>query len=141
METCILKSGDGALLKRSQAWVRPHLDLSLDRCEELIGNLQNCFVIALVDRQPVGLAVAYLLERFDCRKLFLYEIDTHPDHLRRGAATAMLAALKDHGRLRGLEEIFVITNEGNAAAMGLYAKTGGVRPADDDVVFAYDFSR
>jgi ribosomal protein S18 acetylase RimI-like enzyme len=141
MDIRVLEPGDGVLLQCAQAWARPHLDLSVGRCEELIGQPQNCFVAALMDGEPVGLAVGYILERFDCNKLFLYEIDTHPDRLRRGAASGMLETLKDHCRRRGLEEIFVVTNEGNAAAMGLYAKTGGKRPAKDDVVFVYDFTR
>ena len=50
----------------------------------------------------------------------------------------MLAALKAHGAQSGWDEMFVFTNDGNAAGMALYKRAGGVRPNPDDVMFDFE---
>jgi hypothetical protein len=50
----------------------------------------------------------------------------------------MIEALKAMGKAGRWDEMFVLTNAGNAAAVALYASAGGVRPPPDDVVM-FDF--
>jgi len=53
---------------------------------------------------------------------------THPDHLRRGAATALLERIIDEARARGLKTLSLETGSGPAfePALALYRKRGFV---------------
>ena len=53
-------------------------------------------------------------------------------------ARALIDELKRLGRERGCAAIWVLTDEENAAAMGLYAGTGGTWNGDRQVMFEYD---
>ena len=51
-------------------------------------------------------------------------IATHPDHRKRGLATAVLHALLEEARRRGLTFVTLEVRESNAAAIALYEKNG-----------------
>ncbi len=96
-------------------------------------------LVAYDDMQPAGFVRAHALAQLDTPKLqmFLYEIGVDPAFQRRGIARALIAALEAICREHEFEEMFVITNASNHAAMELYRSTGGHREAGDDVVFVY----
>lgn len=56
--------------------------------------------------------------------LFINEVGTHEDHLRRGHAQAVVQALIDHGRAMGCQGIWLATEVDNAPARGLYRRLG-----------------
>ena len=56
-----------------------------------------------------------------------------------GAGRALIDELDAICRERGAQEMFVITNESNVAAMHLYESTGVRRQSRDDVVFVYSY--
>jgi ribosomal protein S18 acetylase RimI-like enzyme len=95
-------------------------------------------LVALDAGEVVAFIYGHVLRRFEATSLFIYSVDTTPAHQRRGLAKAMLARLAEEGRAGRWDEMFVLTNHSNAAAMALYASAGGVRPAPDDVVM-FDF--
>ncbi len=95
-------------------------------------------VVAIEDGQVVGFTYGHVLRRFEATSFFIYSVDTAPAWQRRGIAKAMLAALDAEGRTSRWDEMFVLTNAGNAAAMALYKSAGGVSPPPDDVVM-FDF--
>ena len=72
-------------------------------------------------------------------RLFVYEVGVEPDARRRGVATELLRELERIARARGIRNGFVLTNESNEAAMGLYRSLGGVRPSSDDVLFDFEY--
>jgi len=59
---------------------------------------------------------------------------------RQGVASALLKELAEIARARGIATGFVLTSAANAAAMRLYESVGGVRPADDDVMWDFEWS-
>jgi ribosomal protein S18 acetylase RimI-like enzyme len=95
-------------------------------------------LIALDAGEVVAFIYGHILRRFEATSLFIYSVDTTPTHQRQGIAKAMLQALAEEGRTGRWDEMFVLTNRSNAAAMALYAGAGGVRPPPDDVVM-FDF--
>jgi ribosomal protein S18 acetylase RimI-like enzyme len=56
--------------------------------------------------------------------LGIYEVATRPDARRRGAATAVLAALAAWGVARGARRAYMLVTEENTAAHALYARLG-----------------
>ena len=136
----ILEKNDGAILQNILKWSRPSATVSLRRCEQLLAQPDNCLIAAMIDNIPVGLIVAYVIQRFRGDVMFLYEIDVHPEHRRKAIARKLIEALKETCRTRKLKEIFVITEQSNVAAMRLYQKTGGHRPHADEAMFLYDLS-
>lgn len=98
--------------------------------------------VALTARgRPVALAYGYELAgvKSAARGFLLYEIDTLPAFRRRGAARAILDAMKAACRARGVSGAWVLTNASNAPAMALYRSAGGVRRNPDDVMFTWRF--
>jgi ribosomal protein S18 acetylase RimI-like enzyme len=96
-------------------------------------------IVALADAgEVVAFIYGHILRRFEATSLFIYSVDTTPTHQRQGIAKAMLQALAAEGRTGRWDEMFVLTNRSNVAAMALYASAGGIVPEPDDVVM-FDF--
>ncbi|MGZ8629821.1 MAG: GNAT family N-acetyltransferase [Actinomycetota bacterium] len=73
-------------------------------------------------------------------ELFLNEIGVIERLRRVGAGLALLDELELLGKELGCETIWVLTDEGNAAAMGMYAKAGGTWNGERHVMFEYDLT-
>ncbi len=131
---------DAALLVLDRLGDTPPLLASV---HTFLASGHNYLVVGYLDGAPEGFAIAYLLPYIDGRgpMLFLWEIGVHEAAWRKGVGSAIVRWLLDAARPAGCSELFVITNAENEAAMRLYASTGGVREALDDVVFVYDFKR
>jgi GNAT superfamily N-acetyltransferase len=95
-------------------------------------------IVAVDAGRVVAFIYGHVLRRFEATSLFIYSVDTAESHRRRGLAKAMIEALAAEGRTGRWDEMFVLTNAGNAPAMALYASAGGVSPPPDDVVM-FDF--
>lgn len=106
---------------------------------DLLASSSDHLLMAFVDSQPAGFALAHELRRTDglSRELFLYEIGTDEAFQRRGVARALIEALKTLGRARNAHLMFVLTHDSTPAATALYAATGGVREGEDVVLFDY----
>jgi len=93
-----------------------------------------------VGDDPLGFVVVNeLLHRHTFTSMFLvYEIGVAADRRREGIGRALLDAVRALAVERGVPEGFVLTNESNTAAMGLYAAAGGSRPSLD--VAEWDFT-
>lgn len=97
--------------------------------------------VAFSGPEPVGFVYANELYRRHTalRHLCIYEIGVSERHRNQGIGQALLEAVGDHARSQGISQGFVITNASNAAAAYLYEAAGGVRTADDDVIFAFSW--
>lgn len=111
----------------------------LDAVDDLLASPSDHLLMAFIDGQPAGFALAHELRRTDglSRELFLYEIGTDEAFQRRGVAGSLIEALKTLGRDRDAHLMFVLTHDSTPAAVALYAATGGVREGEDVVLFDY----
>ena len=108
----------------------------------LLADDRTVFLAAFDGTRPVGFVFGYVLPRRhgEPSSLFVYEVDVAETHRRQGIATRLLREFGAFARGRGIRTGFVLTNAANEAAMGLYASVGGVRPADDDVLWDFEWS-
>jgi ribosomal protein S18 acetylase RimI-like enzyme len=72
--------------------------------------------------------------------MFLYSIDVLTAYREKGLGKRLIEELKSICAERGFMKMYVITGEGNEAAMSLYKSAGGTRSAEDDTVFVWEFS-
>lgn len=73
-------------------------------------------------------------------QLLLYEIDVKDAWRRRGVGTALVDAFLAEARACNASEVWVVANESNHAAMGLYRDCGFVRTHSDDVLLSFRMS-
>ena len=109
----------------------------------LLHDENTIFLVAFDDDgEPMGFVFGYELprRRGDPSILFVYEVDIDAAYRRRGVASRLLKELAGMARARGIATGFVLTSASNAAAMRLYESVGGVRPADDDVMWDFEWS-
>lgn len=97
----------------------------------------NLLVVAFWDDMPCGFATAHRLQRFDRRRAeaLLYEIGVDETHQRRGIGAALVEEVKRWAAEAGADEVWVLTERTNAAAMALYRGSGGVEDEADTVMF------
>jgi ribosomal protein S18 acetylase RimI-like enzyme len=72
-------------------------------------------------------------------EMFLYELAVAEASRNRGVGRALVAALGELARERGFYGMWVLTDDGNPAALRAYAAAGGVRETPDTVLFAWTF--
>lgn len=102
-------------------------------------NPDNLFLVASWEGHFCGFLTAHRLQRFDARRaeVLLYEIGVHEDFRQRGVGAALIAAVKRWARDVGADEVWVLTNADNAAAMALYRSTGGEEDVPGTTMFTY----
>lgn len=98
--------------------------------------------VAFAGEEPVGFCYANELYRRHTalRHLCIYEIGVSERHRGQGVGSALLEAVADHARSQGIAQGFAISNATNAAAVHLFEEAGGVRTADDDLIFGFSWT-
>jgi ribosomal protein S18 acetylase RimI-like enzyme len=117
-------------------------DVRAEETRRFLADERHILVLGYLEDRPAGFVSA--VEVFHPDKppeLFLNEIGVAEDARRLGVARALVEELKRVGNERGCEEVWVLTDEGNRPAMGLYAKTGGAWDGAFQVMFEYDLGR
>jgi ribosomal protein S18 acetylase RimI-like enzyme len=71
-------------------------------------------------------------------EMFLYELDVHPDRRRKGAGSALVAALAELARERGCYGMWVLTDTDNEAALATYRRAGA-GAAEESVMLTWEF--
>ncbi|MGZ8628715.1 MAG: GNAT family N-acetyltransferase [Actinomycetota bacterium] len=109
---------------------------------EFLRDGRHHLIVAYVDAAPAGFVSATEVLHPDKvgPELFLNEIGVVDAFRRRGAGAALIEELKRLGSERGCRLIWVLTDEGNPAAMGLYAKAGGAWDGGRHVMFELDLA-
>jgi ribosomal protein S18 acetylase RimI-like enzyme len=98
-------------------------------------------VLGYVDDRLAGFASAVEVSHPDKRgELFLNEIAVMEEARRHGVASALIDELRRLGRERDCVSMWVLTEETNVPAMGLYRSTGGHWDGDSQVMFEYDLT-
>jgi ribosomal protein S18 acetylase RimI-like enzyme len=97
-------------------------------------------LICYVGGQPAGFVTAVELLHPDKPRpeMFLYELGVAADYRRMGVATALMQRLIELCHARGCGELFVLTDEGNSAAIATYRRAGG-SPTPAGVMFQWDW--
>lgn len=97
--------------------------------------------VAFAGEEPIGFVYTNELYRRHTalRHMCIYEIGVSERFRNQGVGQALLDAVGDHARTQGITQGFVITNASNPAAAHLYESAGGVRTADDDVIFGFSW--
>ena len=136
MQARILRPGDEALLAAAAAAIEDDAP-SPDRCRALLADPCFVAVVPIDGDQPAGLTYGHVLPQLTRTALLIYSVDTAESHRRRGAARAMIDALRHLSTERGYYEMWVLTSAANEPAMRLYAGCGGVRDTFDDVMWVF----
>ena len=137
MHARVLIPGDEALLIAAARAVDEDEVPSPERSRALLADPCFVAVTALDGETPVGLVYGHVLPQMTRTGLLIYSVDTAEGHRRRGAARAMIAALRALSEERGYYEMWVLTSAANEPAMQLYAGCGGVRETWDDVMWVF----
>jgi ribosomal protein S18 acetylase RimI-like enzyme len=112
-----------------------------DETRRFLGDDRHHLLLGYVHGRPAGFVSAVEVFHPDKRsELFLNEIAVSEGVRRRGEARALIDELKRVGRELGCVSMWVLTDEGNAAAMGLYRSTGGSWEGGASVMFEYHFA-
>jgi GNAT superfamily N-acetyltransferase len=113
----------------------------LDETRRFLSDDRHHLVLGYVEDRPAGFASAVEVFHPDKRgELFLNEIDVVEGERRHGVARALVEELKQVGRELGCVHMWVLTDEDNTPAMGLYRTTGGQWDGNPSVMFEYDLT-
>ena len=94
---------------------------------EFLADERHHLVVALDDGRVVGMASAvHYVHPDKAPELWVNEVGVAESHQRQGIGRRLLESLFAHGRELGCTEAWVLTEDSNAAARGLYASAGGV---------------
>ena len=137
VEIRILSPGDEAVLANV---VSDLFDNPVDghATRAFLADPRHHIAVAIDDGVVVGFAtgVHYFHPDKPAPELFVNEVGVAPTHQRRGIAKDVLGALLQRGRELGCVEAWVLTDPSNAAAMRLYAASGG-EASPDHVMFSF----
>jgi ribosomal protein S18 acetylase RimI-like enzyme len=117
-------------------------DLDPEAVRAYLEDPRNVFLLALEGRTPVGFLRGTALTQLRTRRpqMFLYEIAVLDGHRRRGIGRSLVGSLLEHCSRQRYDEVFVLTDPGNVAAVGLYRATGAVPETPADRMYVYRFS-
>lgn len=107
---------------------------------EFVADPNRWLLLAVQGGRVIGSLNGHALRHPHRREpqFLLYEIDVRPEARRRGVGTALVRAFVDGAREAGAFEVWIPTNESNAAAMALYERCGMRRKNRDDVLWSID---
>lgn len=125
-EIRVLAPGDASVLDRvadqvfdeavNAAWAR-----------EFLADPRHHLVVAIDEDTVVGFASAvHYVHPDKAPQIWINEVGVAPAYQRRGIGRALLAAILERGRSLGCTEAWVLTEEDNTPARGLYQALGGV---------------
>ena len=114
--------------------------VNAEATRSFLGDDRHHLLVAYVGGHPAGFASAVEILHPDkpAPELFLNEIGVMEHFRRVGAGTALLEELKLLGQQLGCTTVWVLTDEGNPAAMGMYAKAGGTWDGERHVMSEYE---
>jgi ribosomal protein S18 acetylase RimI-like enzyme len=113
-----------------------------DALADFLSDPARYLLVALEGRRIVGSLNGFTLQPPHRREpqFLLYEIDVRVECRNQGIGTALVARFITEARAAGAFEVWVLTNESNAAAMALYASCGLRRERRDDVMLSLTLS-
>ena len=105
---------------------------------EFLADPRHHLAVALDDGQVVGMTSAvHYVHPDKPPELWINEVAVAPSHRHRGIGRQLLDALFARGRTLGCQEAWVLTEQNNAAARGLYGAVGGVEAPEPVVMVTF----
>ncbi len=109
--------------------------------EKFLKDSNNALFVAFLENQAVEFLTANRLQRFDKRgaEVLLYEIGVREDARQKGIGRALIREVKLWAKEVGADEVWVLTNRSNTAAIALYQLMGGKTESTtpDEVMFVF----
>lgn len=135
----IVRLGPGQTAELLQASALYDHPPSATAARAYLGDERNVFLLAREGAEAVGFLRGTALGQIHTprKQMFLYEIGVAPTHQHRGVGRALVNSLLGYCRAEGFEEVFVLTDPANAAAVALYRSTGAVTETPADRMFVY----
>ena len=104
-----------------------------DAARRFLESPDHHLLIAYEDERPLGFVSGVEVTHPDKgTEMFLYELAVDAAHHRRGIGRALVTALAELARERGLYGMWVLTDRANTAAMATYRSAGAA--AEEDCV-------
>ena len=108
---------------------------------QFLSSDKNILVIGKMKDEIVCAALCYVLDHPDKSRTSLYidELDTHPNHRRKGYASNMVVWLRDYAAKNGLNEVWLATeSKDNESANNFYES---LEPAETVQSTVYTYSK
>ena len=123
----------------SEVFDEPRRILSNAYLEALLRDADFWAVAAFDGDEVIGGATAYVLAmtRSESREMFIYDVAVRPTYQRRGVGSRVMADLAGWAALSGIDETFVLADNGDVNALAFYRALGG-RPS---AVTSFGFPR
>lgn len=110
-----------------------------DAAERFLASPDHHLLVAYAGPEPVGFVSGVEVTHPDKgTEMFLYELAVDQAHHRRGIGRALVSALAELARTRGLYGMWVLTDRANPAALATY-RSAGATTEEDCVLLAWTF--
>ena len=108
--------------------------------ERFVSDPTHHLLVALESGRAVGFVSGVEVTHPDKgTEMFLYELAVDEGVRDRGIGRALVRELAELASARGCYGMWVLTDDGNPAALRTYAAAGGTRESPDAVLFNWEF--
>ncbi len=107
--------------------------------DKFLRNPDNALFLSFFENNVVGFLTAHRLQRIDNRnaEVLIYELSVSPGFRRKGIGKSLINSVKDWAKKVGADEVWVLTNKSNEAAMELYKSMGGTIENTDEQMYTF----
>jgi ribosomal protein S18 acetylase RimI-like enzyme len=137
----LIKKVDATFINQLNGLFDEGTEWDLQEGAKFLKDSSNALFVAFLENQAVGFLTANRLQRFDkrCAEVLLYEIGVREDARQNGIGKALIREVKLWAKEAGADEVWVLTNRSNTAAVALYQSMGGETESitPDEVMFNF----
>jgi ribosomal protein S18 acetylase RimI-like enzyme len=115
--------------------------LQADAVDRFVADEAHHLLLAIEEDSVVGFVSGVEMTHPDKgTEMFLYELAVDAPVRNRGVGRSLVTALADLARERGCYGMWVLTDDGNPAALRAYTAAGGVRERPDSVLLSWSLT-